>query len=242
MTHAKPILLLLPGSLCDQRVFAAQITEFSNKFTVHVCDLSSYSSIDDMAQAVLATTNHNFALVGLSMGGLVALRILELAPQRVSKLALLGCNPRQSTNEQIVARATQIERVKAEGERALVSIISDLAPRYFRNSQNSSTHLQLAIDMALKAGPRVLVNHWEAVNTRQDLFNNLKEINHKTLILAGEHDALCPPKLQQEIAAELPNSQLCILPNCGHLCTIEVADAVNRELTTLFEYHEKAYA
>jgi len=242
VSHAKPTLLLLPGSLCDQRVFAAQITAFSNKFTIHVCDLSGYSSIDDMARAVLATTTHTFALVGLSMGGLVALRVLELAPQRVSKLALLGCNPRQSASEQIVARTTQIEQVKAEGESALINIISNLAPRYFPKSQRNNKHLELVIDMALKAGHHVLVSHWQAINTRPDLFSSLKEINHKTLILAGEYDALCPPKLQREIAAELPNSELCILPNCGHLCTIEAADAVNRELTTLFEYHEKAYA
>ena len=49
-------------------------------------------------------------------------------------------------------------------------------------------------------------------------------------MLVGREDALTPPELSQEIAAGIPGAKLEIIPDCGHLSTMERPEAVNRAM------------
>ena len=82
-------LVLLPGMMCDERLFAPQIKELSKQREVHFSQISDYESISELASVILNNTPPVFALAGLSMGGIVAMEILSQAPERVERLALL---------------------------------------------------------------------------------------------------------------------------------------------------------
>ena len=86
-------LLLLPGALCNDQLFQPQISFFTQQRKVIVADFSGCDSIQAMAIKILAEAPAEFALAGLSLGGIVAFEMVRQAPQRIKKLALLDTNP-----------------------------------------------------------------------------------------------------------------------------------------------------
>src|SRR5215510_3293062 len=88
-----PDVLLLPGLLCDERLWAAQAKALARSARFHTPDLAPFDSIARMADAVLGQAPGRFALAGFSMGGWVALEVVARAPDRVSRLALLSTAP-----------------------------------------------------------------------------------------------------------------------------------------------------
>ncbi len=86
-------LVLLGGMMCDERVWARQCSDLRDRTTEVVSgDLTRSSSIEGMARDVLADAPKRFALVGLSMGGIVAFEMWRQASARISHLALFDTN------------------------------------------------------------------------------------------------------------------------------------------------------
>src|SRR4029077_20541030 len=109
---AKTPLLLVPGLLCSPRLFAAQVAGLSGEADIVVPDwrkapLSVWDTWDSAAQWVLAQMPaEKFALAGLSLGGMLAVEIMQIAADRVTRLALLDTGMRsQNATEQAVRRA-----------------------------------------------------------------------------------------------------------------------------------------
>lgn len=90
MRNGATVYLLIPGLLCDERLWAAQAEALSDIASCRTPDLTAYESIDQMADGILSQAPEQFALAGFSMGGCVALEIVARAPQRVLQLALLS--------------------------------------------------------------------------------------------------------------------------------------------------------
>src|SRR5882672_6018556 len=86
----KPVLLLLPGLLCDQANWAGQCAELADVADCRVPVYGSLDTIESMAAHVLSSSPaRRFSLGGHSMGGRVALEVMRRAPERVERLALL---------------------------------------------------------------------------------------------------------------------------------------------------------
>ena len=86
-------LVLLPGMMCDARLFSPQISAFSKYISIITMPLQGQSTMADLARTVLDSAPPYFALAGLSMGGIVAMEIMRQSPHRVTRLALLDTNP-----------------------------------------------------------------------------------------------------------------------------------------------------
>jgi len=83
-----PPLLLIPGLMCDGRVFAAQTAAFPT--AVAAPGFGAVASLPEMASRALAGAPERFLLLGHSMGARVALEIWRAAPSRVLGLALVA--------------------------------------------------------------------------------------------------------------------------------------------------------
>src|SRR5262245_38011404 len=101
-------IVLVPGLLCSARLYAEQIPALWRFGPVSIADHRRDSTMDAIAERILAAAPATFALVGLSMGGYIALTILRRAPQRVARLALLDTNARPDTPEQSERRRALI--------------------------------------------------------------------------------------------------------------------------------------
>ena len=81
-------VVFLPGMMCDMRHFGFQMMDIANDRSVMVGNVAKANTISEIAKSVLDEAPSRFALIGLAMGGMVALEIIRIAPERVVRLAL----------------------------------------------------------------------------------------------------------------------------------------------------------
>ena len=225
-------IVLLPGMMCDQRLYAAFMDRFSDQFDIHCLDLVDQTTIPDMAQSVLDRIDGRFHLVGLSMGGIVALPVALQAPDRVASLMLLDTNARADRPEVAALRDAQIDAVKNGG---LADILSQkMVPNYFHYRSANAENERICLDMGIDLGARAFENQSLALKHRVAVTDRLGEIQCPTLIIMGEQDKLCSLHDHQTLADGIAGSQLHIIPHCGHIPTMETPDQVNDLATTFY--------
>ena len=212
-------LVLLPGMMCDARLFFPQISSLSGRRAVMVAPMGGANTMAELAREVLENAPPRFALAGLSMGGILAMEVLRQAPERVDRLALLDTNPRAESPEVKARRAPQMEAVKAGRLREVMR--DEMKPNYLVESPRKQQILDLCMDMALDLGPKVFLNQSIALRDRPDQQDTLAAYKGKALVLCGRHDALCPVERHELMHGLLENSHLEIIENAGHLPTLE---------------------
>lgn len=221
-------LLLVPGLLCSARLYAAQVVALWPQGPVMVVDHRRDDEIGAIAARILVNAPPRFALAGLSMGGYIAFAMLRQAPERIAKLALLDTSARPDTAEQKEARQKFIAMAEAG---KLSDVVDTLAPRFVHRDRRNDDVLNRTIrDMAVDTGVDAFVRQEKAIMTRPDSRPSLASIRCPTLVLVGEGDELTTPELAQEIAGGIAGARLVVVPDCGHLSTIERPEAVNAAL------------
>lgn len=221
-------LVLLPGLLCDERLWAPQCEALADIAEMTVADLTQDETMQAMAARVLAAAPERFALAGLSMGGYLALEIVHNAPDRVERLALLDSQARADTALASRRRRGLIE-LSQKGQ--FKGVTPKLLPLFLAGYNLDNAELVGTVQaMAESVGKDAFIRQQKAIMGRSDLRPYLHEIACPTLILAGRDDALTPPPLQEEMAGAIPRADLVILSRSGHLSTIERPSAVNAAL------------
>jgi pimeloyl-ACP methyl ester carboxylesterase len=221
-------LLLLPGLLCDRALWVAQLEGLADIADMTVGDLTGADSVAGMAKAALAVAPERFALAGLSMGGYVSLEIMRQAPQRVMRLALLDTSARADTPERIKQRQDQLALCN-KGE--FVGVTRRLLPSWIHPEHMKDEALVQAVTtMTKRVGRDAFCRQVTAIMNRPDSRPTLATIECPTLVLCGHEDQATPPELHREIAADVGGARLVIIPECGHLSTMEQPEQVNREL------------
>ena len=225
MTNTKTPLVLLPGLLCDGALWGHQSETLADIADVRVADLSQDDSIRAMAKRVLEGAPDSFALAGLSMGGYVAQDIMRIAPQRVSRLALLDTNYLADGPEQIARRKSLIElsqhgQFKGVTPRLLPLLVSE---RHLANKTITDT----VLGMAERIGQNAFVRQQTAIMGRPDGTDDLERIQCPTLVLCGREDTLTPPDLHAKMASMIPGATYVAVEDAGHLAPLEQPQAVS---------------
>lgn len=221
----KQNLILLPGLLCDPRLWAAQVEGLSDIADITVADMTKDDSIPGMVRRALETAPPEFAVAGLSMGGYAALEFMSQAPERVTRLALLDTGPRADTPEQTTRRRDLI----ALADRGQFKAVSPkLLPLFIHEDRISDEALVAEITaMADAVGKDAFLRQQTAIMNRADKRPELPAISCPTLVLCGRQDMLTPLALSEEMAGLIPDAELVVIEDCGHLSTMERPDAVN---------------
>lgn len=226
-------LVLVPGLLCSARLYAPQVTALWSFGQVAVADHRRDDTMAAIAARILADAPPRFALAGLSMGGYIAFAMLQQAPERIAKLALLDTSARPDTAEQSSGREKFIAMAQAG---KLGDVVEMLTPRFLhRNRHNDEALKRVVREMAADTGAEAFVRQQKAIQSRPDSRPLLATLHCPTLVLVGEGDELTPPELAKEICAGISGARLVVVPNCGHLSTLEKPDEVNRALAQWLE-------
>jgi pimeloyl-ACP methyl ester carboxylesterase len=227
MTQPLPIVLV-PGLLASARLYGEQLPELWRWGPVTIADHTRDHSIAAIARRILAAAPPSFALVGLSMGGYIAFEIARQAPDRVARLALLDTTARPDTPEQTQGRHAQIGL--ARGGR-LDEVIDLLLPVLIhRDRQDDAGLRRLVRLMAEDIGPEAFIRQQQAIMDRPDARPRLAGIGYPTLVLVGDGDELIPPDRSAEIASGIHGARLVMVPECGHLSTLERPQQVTQAL------------
>ncbi len=231
MPNAAPAnlpIVLVPGLNGSARLYASQIPALWRFGPVTVADHTRDDSIAAIARRILAAAPPRFALAGLSMGGYLAFEIMRLAPQRVAKLALLDTGARADSTQQSERRRPAIETAKNDGFRK----VTDDSFFFFVHPDRygDAALKELVRLMAVETGLEAYLRQQQAIMTRPDSRPGLSAIECPTVVVVGEQDKGTPPELAREIAGAIAGSRLAVIPDCGHLSTIERPEAVTEIL------------
>lgn len=219
-------LLLIPGILSDATAFAPQIEALADIAAPQVA-ASGADSIEAMAAEILDRAPDRFALCGHSMGGYVALAMLRQAPDRIERLALLSTSARPDTDEQKAAR------------RGLMAAAEDDFEAVIRRMMAAMLHPDRLTDVALldqvhemmrRSGLAAFLRQQTATMGRADSRDLLPRVAVPTLVLGGAEDKIVSPAFSQELAEQIPGAVAVRLAACGHIPTLEQADAVTSAL------------
>ena len=131
---------MIPGMMCDERIFAPQIEGLSDSIRIIVADISGHSTVQDLAAEVLKKSPPKFHLLGHSMGGIVAMEMYAQEPNRIEKLVLMDTNHKAELEE---VKAMRVPQIKAAKEGKLVEVMRDeMMPNYLDASDNRESILQ----------------------------------------------------------------------------------------------------
>lgn len=234
MTKTKVPLVLIPGMMCDHRLFTHQLAEFSNTRDVLIVNASHGSTMEDIALSIFDQIPfHYFALGGLSMGGIVAMEMVRQRPESIAGLALMDTNPWAEKEDIKAKRQPQIHMAN-NGE--FLKVISEqMAPNYGGTEKEQAIQLDCVLSMAESLGKNVFIQQSLALHDRPDQTQTLANFHRPSIALLGENDLLCPLDRHQAIVNIMPNCQLSIIPNAGHLITLQAPTATNHALAAWLE-------
>lgn len=234
MGDLKPPLVLVPGLLCTQALWQAQVDGLGDVADISVtAEHTRHGDIGDIAAAILAGAPERFALAGLSFGGYIAFEIMRRAPHRVDRLALLDTSAEADDEERRTLRRNLIKQVRVG---RFLGMTDKLLAQFVHPDRLSDHVLTKAVkDMARAVGRDGFIRQQTAITGRPDSRGGLAYIDCPTLVLVGRQDRLTPVVRHQEIHAAIPNAQLCVIENCGHLSTMERPDQVNQALREWLE-------
>ena len=211
-------VVFLSGLLCDQLFWRNQVHSMADMVAPVVPDLTLDDSLAGMATRVLASAPARFALVGLSMGGYVALEVMRRAPLRVRKLALIDTSARPDTPERAAVRRAgmaSLEHGRFAG--VTTSLLRQLVhPVHVVGPVGEELRT-----MAARVGGSAFLKQQKAILERPDFRPTLPYITVRTLIAVGENDLITPVRDALEMQKLIPGSTLHVFAGCGHLPALE---------------------
>ncbi|MCF6232976.1 MAG: alpha/beta hydrolase [Rhodobacteraceae bacterium] len=222
MTEA---LVLLPDIMCDDRVFTSQIRSLASGRAITIAPLTQADRVEDIARSLLDQLPQRFALAGLGLGGVVAMELLKRAGNRITRLCLIATNPLSEPPAIAATREPMIIGAKAG---RLQDVLRENMPSDYLAPGSARLEItNLLLDMGRDLGPEVFVSQSRAMQRRPDQQGTLRKCTVPTRIIFGAHDPLTPAQRQEFMTRLLPDAQLTVIEEAGHLPTLE-----QPELTT----------
>lgn len=227
-------IVFLPGLTCDGEIlFSSQIAKFKEiGHNVIVIDNTKAQTNQELVQQIIEQVKEPSHFVGLSAGGYALLELLKVKPELVDKMALVSTQAREDSAEKKESRNKMIDQVERGQYKAICNQLFDLmaAEQHLDDAELKSSFKA----MAEKVTPQGFINQMKQILTKSEFLSFLPKIEKETLIIIGQDDRMFPPALSREMNDKIKNSNLSIIPDCGHLSTMEQPEAVTVELVNFF--------
>lgn len=240
----KPAIILIHAFPTDHRLYEPQVNDLKKQFNVIAVDLKGFGkapaadgnaiTMADYAtqvKEIMDTQHIDKAIIGgVSMGGYVTLAFLKQYPNQVRGIILSDTQAIADTEEAKTKRETNATNVLKNGTSQLVK---DFLPTLL--SPNADQHLVVFLqDIMASQSPQGVASALRGMALREDTSQVLSAAKVPTLILAGEKDVIISPEQSKKMHDLLPGSKLVVIPNAGHLSSLEQPKVWNQAVREVF--------
>ncbi|MCW5642122.1 MAG: alpha/beta hydrolase [Rhodoferax sp.] len=213
-----PCLVMIPGTLCDCRIFERQRRALRGLADVRMVDYHDLRSTRDWAARLLARLPQRFSVLGFSLGGLWALELLRQAPRRIERLAMVASNAQGASAAGRRKSAWLWRMWRAAGPTRVARLVT---PGYFHHAAQRRRHANLVHDMALRTRRAAARAEFAWAATRPDGLVALSRFDGPLLLVSGAQDRLCTPAMQRAMVQARADVRWLELPRVGHFVPLE---------------------
>lgn len=230
-----PAVVLVHGFLGSSKIFEPLTKHLASNFSVTTIDLpgsaGSYdisvpSTVEELSLMVVDTLQQSgldkYSILGHSLGAMIALEISLQFPEALEKMVQYGGCPDGYLPERFETTEDSIKKIRAAG---IDSVAADIAAKWFKQG-NKDPMYKLAQEAGCESNEEAAIDHlrtWDYWKARE----RLDTVQTSTLIICGDSDRSTHPDLSVEMWKKIPQSQLFIAPNSGHIVHLEHIDVFN---------------
>lgn len=228
----KPVVLLVPGMLNDERIWTDVRAAIGDQADMRVAPIADLATLAQMAESAWAAIDDlpaqaHLVLAGFSMGGYVVMQMLAQPRRTVQGLALVSTSGRPETPETFATRDKTLAAMQADFPKVVEGIL-----KWGTHSVGPDTADRLR-QMMLDLGLASATAHTRAIQGRSDRRELLQALKLPVQILCGAQDRVTPPPLSKELSEWISGAQLHIIDDCGHMLPAEKPEVVAQALRAL---------
>lgn len=233
-----PAIVFLHGHPFSRAMWAGQLESLSDEFRVVAPDLPGYGEsppvadtlpmrgfADAVVELLDALGIERATVVGLSMGGLVAMELGLAHPDRVEGLVLAATTAAPLTEEEATRRRTAAADIEANG---MLGHAVEMLPKLFGPAASRDPTITVPIvTTMLRTGPAGAAAALRGRAERPDYERLLRYLLPPALVIAGDSDAFSTKEVTDQLVAALPRPEVLILEGVGHLPNLEAPSQFN---------------
>jgi len=241
--RSRGVLLLLHAFPLSSRMWEPQLAFANDGWRIIAPDLThgnaATTTMDDFAGDVVDLLDglhvEDVVVGGCSMGGYLALALTRLAERYVRGLVLVDTRAQADTPEAIENRKKTLQLVNDKGTPA---IVEDMIPKLLGETTKRTRPdvVERVRAMGLANSKESVAGMVRALMTRADSTALLPKIHLPTLIVVGAEDTITPPAMSEQMHGAIAGSELVILPEVGHLSSLEDPVAFNQTVSKFLEH------
>ncbi len=226
----KPRLYFIPGTQCDERVWQKLWPKLSDFELIHL-PIPNGANVDELASKIAAEIKEEqVSLIGFSLGGHLAARLAQLAPEKVGRLFLIANSPCPLPEEELSYRAGTLKWIAEHG-------YTGIGRGRLRKLIDPANWDQADIQACIKSmdsdlGAAVLVAQLEATTQRDGLLEGFRQLQTPVTLCFGESDYLIDHHYLNRNCAQNHRLKQIEVPSCGHMMPLEQAGQTAERIKT----------
>jgi pimeloyl-ACP methyl ester carboxylesterase len=233
-----PVVLLIHAFPLNNTMWTSQVAALSNRFRVIAPDIRGFGesqpaspwTMEEMADSLNEFLDElhvkDSAVVGVSMGGYIALAFWSTYPKRVRQLVLSNSRARADNDAEKNARNSMIAAIEQSG----VAILPErMLPRLLQPNPPAGIVRDVR-NMIGRTSPAAAIYAVMAMRDRMDFSSMLHRIDCPTMVITGENDVIIRMEDSRAVADAISGARFVPIPNSGHLSNLENPEAFNAAL------------
>ena len=236
-------VLFIHGHPFNRTMWKPQVQSLRWKYRTIAPDLRGYgqsslgsetfNTLECMAGDLVRLLDHlsvaRACIVGLSMGGQIAMEFARAFPDRTAAAVLAATFPQAETDEGVVHRNRMADRLLVEGM-ALAG--TEMLPKLIgpASLKRQPSIASTVFEMICATDPAGAAAALRGRALRRDYRESLTQLEIPCLIVLGSDDAYTTVDEAETLHAAIPDSRLEVFPDIGHLPNLEHEDRFNRHL------------
>ena len=190
--------------------------------------------VDDLETLRQKLNIQKIHIVGHSLGGMIGPAYTKSFPENVISVSLISTAAFRTTEDRNKVQSV----LESMQEKGISPILSTLTERWFTDQfiNDRLADVEFRLEQVLETDPEVFLDVFR-IYAETEMSPWLNKIKHPSLVLTGEYDGGCSPRLNHLIADSLSNSDLCILKNYKHSLLIEAPHEVGEKVREFLLNH-----